>query len=328
MAVPVISSTTSYLGFKRNEVFAFKPSATNTPLTWEASGLPGGVTIDSPAVFAATGVAATDIVTGTASAYANGDRVYLTAITGGAGLVVNTVYFVRDVAGAAFKLAATAGGMAINFTTDISAGTVKKVSSGAISGAVAVQGPYVFSVTASNPDGASAAKEFCIGISSGAATASGDSTIDLVVDMVTRSVRQGQPDGSGGGAVTDALFFCKEGDTVMFAVRFEKGGVQIDPDLTALRMVFKSAEPEAVLVTADDFEATGTGDTAAWNIPVTFTGAALAAALADVEADAGTGFTALTEIEWAQEVTHNAATLSLVGSSRTFKSQLDRDLAD
>lgn len=329
MPVPVISATSSYIGFKRNETFAFQPSATGSPFMWESSGLPTGVTIDTPVIYAATGVAATDVVTGASSAYANGNRVFFPTITGGAGLTANTIYFVRDVSSATFKLAATLNGTAINFTTDISAGTIQKVSTGLISGAVAVQGPYVFSVTATNVDGASAAKEFCIGISSGSATAAGasDTAVDLVVDVVSRLVRLGLPGEDGGAAATGSLLYVKESDTVMFIVRFEKGGVQIDPDLTDLRIVFKQLEPDAILVDADAFEKTGSAATAAWILPATFTGDALAAALADNEGDAATTFAALTEIEWRRSVTFNAAPLELVGSSRTFLTQMDRDLA-
>lgn len=80
---------------------------------------------------AVTGVASTDVLTLT-NPPANlqiidGESCYFTSITGGAGLTaaIGTVYFLRDVSGATFKLAATKGGTAINFTTDISAGTLQ-----------------------------------------------------------------------------------------------------------------------------------------------------------------------------------------------------------
>jgi hypothetical protein len=71
-----------------------------------------------------TGDALTDVITATGSAFANGQPVRFTALTGGTGLNTTTNYFVRDVSGATFKLETSIGGGAINFTTNITAGTL------------------------------------------------------------------------------------------------------------------------------------------------------------------------------------------------------------
>jgi hypothetical protein len=71
-----------------------------------------------------TGDAGTDVITATASAFANEQPVRFTALTGGTGLNTTTNYFVRDVSGATFKLETSIGGGAINFTTNITAGTL------------------------------------------------------------------------------------------------------------------------------------------------------------------------------------------------------------
>lgn len=71
-----------------------------------------------------TGDAGTDVITATGSAFANGQPVRFTALTGGTGLNTTTNYFVRDVSGATFKLETSIGGGAINFTTNITAGTL------------------------------------------------------------------------------------------------------------------------------------------------------------------------------------------------------------
>lgn len=90
----------------------------------------GGGTISgtgSPVIgtaLSATGVAATDLITATGHPFANGDRVGFQSLTGGSGLTAGTTYFVRDAVGNDFKLAATSGGAAINFTTDITAATI------------------------------------------------------------------------------------------------------------------------------------------------------------------------------------------------------------
>lgn len=83
---------------------------------------------DAPSQTGVTGVAATDVITLNGHGFANGDTVKFSALTGGAGLSTGTVYFVRDRAANTFKLAATAGGVAIDFTTDITAGTIAETS--------------------------------------------------------------------------------------------------------------------------------------------------------------------------------------------------------
>jgi hypothetical protein len=71
-----------------------------------------------------TGDAATDVITATGHIYTANQTVIFSAITGGAGLSANTVYFVHNPSGNTFQLSTTSGGAAINFTTNITAGTV------------------------------------------------------------------------------------------------------------------------------------------------------------------------------------------------------------
>lgn len=60
---------------------------------------------------------ATDVVTCSAHGYADGAKVVFYADTPPGGLTEGTVYFVRDAATDTFKVAATAGGTAINLTS-------------------------------------------------------------------------------------------------------------------------------------------------------------------------------------------------------------------
>jgi len=72
-----------------------------------------------------TGTEATNLINHAGHSYVNGDQLVFTSLTGGAGLVVGTVYFVvSSVAGVSYQLSATSGGAAINFTTDISAANI------------------------------------------------------------------------------------------------------------------------------------------------------------------------------------------------------------
>lgn len=74
----------------------------------------------SYATASVTGVAATDRISHAGHGFVNGDQVVFVSLTGGAGLVVGTPYFVvNQSAGVDYQLSLTSGGAAINFTTDI-----------------------------------------------------------------------------------------------------------------------------------------------------------------------------------------------------------------
>lgn len=73
-----------------------------------------------------TGVASTDVLTSAAHGYSNGDLVFLSALTGGTGLVSGRPYFVVASATNTFQLALTVGGTAVDFTTDLTVGTVTR----------------------------------------------------------------------------------------------------------------------------------------------------------------------------------------------------------
>lgn len=88
----------------------------------ETAGLP----TNNGTAFAITGEADTDVISATAHGLSNGDRVIFPTLTGGSGLTAATVaYFVIDKTADTFKVSATVGGAAVNFTTDISGGTCR-----------------------------------------------------------------------------------------------------------------------------------------------------------------------------------------------------------
>lgn len=77
------------------------------------------------ATAAVTGTAATDLINHAGHTFVDNDPIVFTSLTGGAGLVVGTVYFVRNsVPGVSYQVSTTSGGAAFNFTTDISSGSV------------------------------------------------------------------------------------------------------------------------------------------------------------------------------------------------------------
>ena len=76
-----------------------------------------------------TSAAADDILdTTTAHGFVAGQAVRFATLTGGAGLTAGTTYYViaANLAAQTFQVSATPGGSAINFTTDVTAGTVAK----------------------------------------------------------------------------------------------------------------------------------------------------------------------------------------------------------
>lgn len=74
----------------------------------------------------ATAAAIDDVVTAPGHGFANGDAIAFNELVGGAPLVENTRYYARDVAGDTFKVAAAAGGAAIDLTSDMTSGRVRR----------------------------------------------------------------------------------------------------------------------------------------------------------------------------------------------------------
>jgi hypothetical protein len=80
------------------------------------------------------------IDTSTPHGFVAGDRVVFTALTGGAGLSTNRSYYViaANLAASTFQVSTTVGGAAVNFTTDITAGSVRKNGTGLVVRAVKI----------------------------------------------------------------------------------------------------------------------------------------------------------------------------------------------
>lgn len=115
-----ISSASSVMDFGNSRLYVHNGvSATHQYYVFNTLTAP---TWSSSAV---TGTESTNIINHAGHSFVNGDQLVFTSITGGSGLVANTVYFVVSaVAGVSYQLSATTGGAAINFTTDISAGQI------------------------------------------------------------------------------------------------------------------------------------------------------------------------------------------------------------
>ncbi len=80
--------------------------------------------------FSITGDAGTDVITATGHNFVTNQAVSFPTLTGGSGVNFFTRYFVRDVvAGTSFKVSTSIGGGAVDFTTNITAGTVISAAS-------------------------------------------------------------------------------------------------------------------------------------------------------------------------------------------------------
>lgn len=92
-----------------------------------AAGVVAGDMVHIGGIALALSVAVDDIIdTAVPHGLAAGDAVVFSALTGGAGLVAGQTYYViaANLAASTFQVSAAAGGAAVNFTTDITAGRV------------------------------------------------------------------------------------------------------------------------------------------------------------------------------------------------------------
>lgn len=121
-----------YTAAAKNQMLsALKGTNPTTPITH------AGLMTAGAAITAVTGTASTDTLTKTAHGLANGDVVILTSMTGGAGILAGNAgngdegaefLFVIGVTANTFQLSRTSGGAALDFTSDITAVTVTKLT--------------------------------------------------------------------------------------------------------------------------------------------------------------------------------------------------------
>jgi hypothetical protein len=104
---------------------AFRTAMIRQILGFEEMGT-AGLPTNNGTAFAVVGEADDDTITAAAHGLNDGDRVIFPTLSGGSGLTAATVaYFVRDATTNTFKVTASVGGAAVNFTTDISSGTCR-----------------------------------------------------------------------------------------------------------------------------------------------------------------------------------------------------------
>ena len=327
MAIPVIDPESSVLSYPQWLTWEHQFSATNTPTSWQivAGGFPSGMTFEPS--WSVTGASSGHTIgQPTTSLFANGSILVFSALTGGSGLSTATRYYVVNAGSSTFQLAATLGGAAIAFSSDITAATIFRP--GYLAGAATLPGVSTVQLTATNGDGASAAVLFTIGIEPAAAAP--DSNIDLVWDFATNNIiAQTSSTLSLTPAAADApIIYVKEQDDLITRLRLLKNGSVLSPNVTACNLVLKELEPENQIVISDAFAQAGIADSYSVLVHAKFDGTLLAAALSNYEEDAGTFFPALAEIELTFDNPFGVGPGSLVRTSKTFRIQIDRDLGE
>lgn len=261
MAIPVINTTTSILGFKQFEDWQYQPFATGLStgtITWTAVGLPAGMAID----------AGTGLIDGAATRAG----VFI------AGLNVND-----SINGDAAPLALTIG---------------------------------IEPATGSLRSGA----DLFVDLQSGKVTLAG-----VVVPPTTDNKPV-------------ALFSVKEDDDLLIYVQFRRGETVVDLGaITEMNFGLKELETEEVTTIGGGVDTTvdGTpfkvGADETYILHVKFDGDKMAGALSNYEADTGTEFLALCELEWIEP---NPTSGDRVGpatlrrTSQTFYVRVVRDLVE
>ena len=122
-----IAGTTSLTGSIQTVGTDINPASASVSITADNTNDSLSIACTQPTgeFTGATGDSATDVITLAGHPFINGDEVCFSSLTGGAGLAVNTKYFVRDASGNTFKLTTSfVGNTAINFTTDITNATM------------------------------------------------------------------------------------------------------------------------------------------------------------------------------------------------------------
>lgn len=217
------------------------------------------------------------------------------------------------------------------FCTPIAPGLLFDDTTGTILGAATVPGVYVFSVQAQNAAGLSDPVTFVMGIeASGFVQPS--NIIELVIDVTTKVVSLAAGSGASASASSDGklspLFWVKAGDDLLLNLRFLKGGVPADLDVTGLKFALKELEPENVLVASNAWTPVGAGAEASFRMFVHVDSDELRGALTNYENDQTTQFLALGEFEWVERNTYQPKVGPdiLRTSTRTFGVMLPRDL--
>jgi hypothetical protein len=189
-------------------------------------------------------------------------------------------------------------------------------TNGLLKGPAILPGIFNFTLEAKNADGWSSPVQFTMACY----YTDADNTKyqrSISIDVVTRAVTQ------------SSALAAKYGDDLVLRVSFRAVNDVLNLDITSLKFGLKERDGDPVILTASQWRKVTTnlnGD-AYYLMHIPISGAFLSAILADYEADAGTSFTGLAEIEWVARNAVNTVGPAFVRlSSNTFPFVITRDL--
>lgn len=306
---PVIDIRTSLLAPEKNRAFSFTPAATGSPTLWEAFGLPTGLAINASTgaitgtptvdgvfqfVLRATNYdsrsftvdTSTDVCTANGHPFTDGDLVTVsTTTTLPSPLLVSTLYEIRDATASTFKLAATAGGPAIDLTTTGS-------------GTHTVSLPQSDEITVTMP---------VLGTSSVVPT--NDVAIEINVDIVTgRLTVLGIPDDFEWGPplattpaslLRKAKLLVKAGTRRPALIGFTRDEILQDLEIETLDVMAREYGTEPVISLNDGvFTKEGTGSLTRYRVILDLDAEQWGAILASYESDTGGYHDPIAEIRY------------------------------
>ena len=210
-------------------------------------------------------------------------------------------------------------------------------ANGRISGAATKPGVWVCGIVAGNASGLSAIETFTIGVEASTYSQPVDA-LDATIELGTGAVTIAPSVITDASINVDAstakpadlkpLLWLKRGDTKIFHVRFVKGGVIADIDLTSLKLGFKAFEPEQVIVQSLGFARVATGAETMYRLAVSVAGTLVDSELSNTESDVATHVIGLAEFEWkwTNDLVPPVAPSIVRSSSLNFAAAIARDL--
>lgn len=330
MSAPVIDPESSVLIYPQWLHWEHQFSATGTPYDWTiaSGGFPTGM-IFQPSL-SVTGTSSDNQIAASSHGLPEGAAVVLRSKTGGSSVAINTIYYILNAEADSFQLASTPGGSALALGSNITAGILYRP--GFLTGAATVPGVSDVRLTATNGTGPSAEVLFPIGIVAAAAVP--DSNVDFVWDFSTNNIIA---QTSSVLNLTPAdrntpILFVKEQDDLIIRLRLVKSASVLDLAIADgdAKLVLKELEPDGKVVVSDASVKVGTDDSSSVLIHAKIDGSAIKAAFTNYEADGGTLFAALAEIQinFDNPGYFAGTPAKLTRTSKTFRIQTERDLSE
>lgn len=321
MAIPVIDTTTSVLAYNQWQLWAYQPAATNNPTSWTALGVPAGMVFGSQRTVADGATATSTALTSATAGFTAAD---VGAGVSGAGIPFGTtIASVTNATTVVLSAATTANASGVSVTITR--------TDGLLNGAASVPGVYLVTITATNGTGPSVPVVLTIGIAP--ASAAADTLTELVIDaetgVVTLGVQGSANSGTAAAATTNKptpLLMVKENDDLLLRIFLTKGGNIVDANLTGLNLAIKEFEPDNVLNLSDGWGKVSSGADPNFLLHIAFTGTLLASEMSNYQADTGTYFYALAEIERVEVNPLTVGPPSLRRTSQTFWIRIERNI--